>query len=624
MARSRADGACAQQANLVTNSRRQSGRWFIAFSIPLSLFSLALPLVALAGDDAPQVAAAGDKFADYLAAGEFGLARELIEKSPAADRNARFAQLAAAQARAGARNAAIETVALLDDDLDRSTVLAQIGAFPGPARVPFGAPVGAPGGLAAPAAGPGAPPGAQGGGVVADFTSLIDLITSTIAPTTWEEVGGQGAIESYRNGVFVDAEGVLRRATKSSARGDLGALRRDAAASTGPQNVRRASKLRKVSLPRLERALQLGYASGRGPSEAQRTLAGLERIDYVLLYPESRDLVIAGPAAAWTIDAEGRAVSEITGRPCLRLDDLIVLWRHNQERSRDFLGCTINPSASGLAAAKAYLDGAAGQGKPAGRKQQLEQLRRKVGLQTIEVFGIDGRTTAARTLVAADYHMKLIGMGLEPGVAGVPSYLEIVAREDESAVPALDVLRWWFTLACDAVESDAAREAFALRGIAVRLQGENEFLNATGRRVPTGAADELNARFAANFNEHYAELAARYPVYAELENVFALELVGALVTSQRLDERARWRRTWFGVEGGYRPESAEVPRSVETVAASQRAGARRYVAGVSGGIHADPWPHLSEDALADGGAQLDAARQQAAPAVPDADRWWWD
>ncbi|MBX9787652.1 MAG: DUF1598 domain-containing protein [Pirellulales bacterium] len=669
MARSRADAGCAQRSNRVTNSRPQSGRWCIAISqlleavsepamnrrrmpllarlavlyralhcwasqqwhpiqilqLLLVLFALALPAVALAGDDTPRADAPGDKFAEYLASGEFGLARQLIEKSPAADRNARFAQLAAAQAHAGARNAAIETVALLDDDLDRSTVLAQIGAFPGQnARVPFGAPVGVPGGLAAPGAAPAAPPGAQGGGVQADFTSLIDLITSTIAPTTWEEVGGQGAIESYRNGVFVDAEGVLRRATKSPARADLVALRRDAAVVAGPQDVRRASKLRKVSLPRLERALQLGHALGRGASDTQRALAGLERIDYVLLYPDSRDLVIAGPAAGWTTDAEGRAVSETTGRPCLRLDDLVVLWRHNQERSRDILGCTINPSAEGLAAAKAYLDGAAGQGKPAGRKQQLEQLRRKVGLQTIEVFGIDGRTTAARTLVAADYHMKLIGMGIEQGVAGVPSYLEIVAREDASAVPALDVLRWWFTLACEAVESDGAREAFALRGIAVRLQGENEFLNATGRRVPTGAADELNQRFAANFNEHYAELAARYPVYAELENLFALELVGALVTSQRLDERAGWHRAWFGIDGGYLPESAEVPRAVETVAASQRAGARRYVAGVSGGIHADPWPHLSEDALADGGARLDNARQQAAPAALDRDRWWWD
>jgi hypothetical protein len=591
-----------------------------------------LPAELQAADDAPSATPAdskdvtnnGTKFSDYLEAGEFGLARKQIDKSHPADRAAQFVQLAAAQARVGARDAAIATVALLDDDVQRSTVLAQIGAFPGQGgRVPFAgmpAPGGAANGL--PGAAPGAPPGAQGGGTVADFTSLMDLITSTIAPTTWEEVGGQGAIESYRNGVYVDGEGVLRRATKNAARDDLVALRSEAAVVAGPQDVRQASKLRKVSIPRLERALQLKHAAGRPTSEIERTLAGLQRIDYVLVYPETGDLVIAGPASGWHTDAEGRAVSDTTGRPCLRLDDLVVLWRHSLEQGHDVLGCTINPSAEGLAAAKAYLD--AQQAKPAGRKQQLEQLRRHVGLQTIEVFGIDGHTSAARTLVAGDYHMKLIGMGLVPGVPGVPSYLELVARQDQGAAPALDVLRWWFTLTCDAVESDAAREAFALRGVSVKLQGENEFLNATGRRVPTGAADDLNRQFAANFNKHYAELAAKYPVYAELENLFALELCGALVASQQLDERAHWHRTYFGPAGGYAPEAAEVPQAVETVSASQKAGNRRVVAGVSGGIHADPWSHVSEAALVDGDARLKPARLQAAPNAPAAERWWWD
>jgi hypothetical protein len=460
--------------------------------------------------------------------------------------------------------------------------------------------------------------------VQADFESLIELIQTTIAPTSWDTVGGQGAIEAYRNGVFVDATGVLRRATTKTARVELATLRREAAVVTSQRNVLARAPLRKISLPRLERAWQLKHATGRAASEAERCLAGLERIDYVLVYPESRDLVIAGPAGGWQYDADGRPISQATGRPCLRLDDLVVLWRHAQERPHDVLGCTINPSADGLAAAKEYLDEVAAATKPAGRKQQLEQLRRRVGLQSVEVFGIDPRTTAARTLVAADYHMKLIGMGIEPGVAGVPSYLQLVARHNEAEAPAIDVLRWWFTLACDAVESDDAREAFALRGIAVRLQGENEVLAANGQRVATGQADDLNRQFAANFTEHFAELAAKYSVYAELENLFALELAGALVVSQRMDERASWHRTWFGPSGGYTPELADAPKSVETVAASQRAGGRRYVAGVSGGIQADPWPHLSEDALADGGERLNLARQQAAPTATDPDRWWWD
>lgn len=44
----------------------------------------------------------------------------------------------------------------------------------------------------------GAGPGGAGGGAAADFDSLIQLITSTIEPTSWAEVGGSGAIEEFR------------------------------------------------------------------------------------------------------------------------------------------------------------------------------------------------------------------------------------------------------------------------------------------------------------------------------------------------------------------------------------------------------------------------------------------
>lgn len=40
-------------------------------------------------------------------------------------------------------------------------------------------------------------PGGMGGAAMADFDSLIELITSTIAPDEWAEVGGAGAIEEY-------------------------------------------------------------------------------------------------------------------------------------------------------------------------------------------------------------------------------------------------------------------------------------------------------------------------------------------------------------------------------------------------------------------------------------------
>ena len=36
--------------------------------------------------------------------------------------------------------------------------------------------------------------------------------------------------------------------------------------------------------------------AGRRPTEAMQVLAGLERIEYVFVYPGSGDLVLAGPA----------------------------------------------------------------------------------------------------------------------------------------------------------------------------------------------------------------------------------------------------------------------------------------------------------------------------------------
>ena len=42
-------------------------------------------------------------------------------------------------------------------------------------------------------------PGGLGGGVVADFDTLIELITTTVEPDSWDEVGGPGTIADYPN-----------------------------------------------------------------------------------------------------------------------------------------------------------------------------------------------------------------------------------------------------------------------------------------------------------------------------------------------------------------------------------------------------------------------------------------
>ena len=71
-------------------------------------------------------------------------------------------------------------------------LLAQIGSG-SRSRLPI-APQGSP-------VGPG--PGGLGGGAQADFDSLIDLITSTVRPTTWDEVGGPGTIRPFETNLSI-------------------------------------------------------------------------------------------------------------------------------------------------------------------------------------------------------------------------------------------------------------------------------------------------------------------------------------------------------------------------------------------------------------------------------------
>ena len=172
------------------------------------------------------------------------------------------------------------------------------------------------------------PLGGQGGGTQPDFDALIDLITSTVAPTTWEDVGGPGSISPFPTGVWVDAQGVLRPLLKEEKAGESGRPARRQ--RTAPRRQRRPahSPLRMISLTRLEKQVQLRLAAGRQPSEAMQVLAGLQRIQYVFLYPESGDLVLAGPAGDWTPGPEGILVSADTGQPVVRLDDLVVVFRH--------------------------------------------------------------------------------------------------------------------------------------------------------------------------------------------------------------------------------------------------------------------------------------------------------
>jgi hypothetical protein len=466
----------------------------------------------------------------------------------------------------------------------------------------------------------------RGAAANADFDSLIDLIQSTIATETWAENGGGTAeIRPFPGGVLVDTAGLLQLKSNPQTASNLAAKRGAPAAryTNQPRQASKLSAMRYVSLPRLEREIARRQAAHQPLDPSMLTLAGLERVKYVFAYPESGDLVLAGPAGDWMVSEEGRIVSKKTREPVVRLDDLLVLFRRPEAANSHF-GCSINPRQEALAKTQAFLAASSQKPlEPGQRKKWLSDLRDSVGRQDIEVFGIDPASRVASMLVEADYHMKLIGMGLAEGVDGVESYLNSIRLRPGESPPAMSVLRWWFALNYDTIAHSEANDAFELVGQGVRVLSENELLAEQGQRVHTGHSDSLNRQFAESFTAHFAELATKYPIYGELRNAFDLAMAVAIIQSNELAEKVGWKPTVLGNGSKLRLPHGNVPREVETVINQRVINGRTILAGVSGGVMVAPSDVLKQARAAESAA---TAIERAAPAPKElaAEAWWWD
>jgi hypothetical protein len=481
--------------------------------------------------------------------------------------------------------------------------------------------------------------GQYGAAANADFDSLIDLITSTVATESWaENGGGQAEIRPFPTGVMVDAAGTMKLIKATMPTADLADRRGIAppiasaigvtasaiASEVVSANPHQSSKLRYVSLPRLEREIGRRQDAHKPLDATMLTLAGLQRIQYIFVYPESGDLVLAGPAGDWKVAKFGRVVSADTGQPIERLDDLLVLFRRSQQAPDSYFGCMINPRPEALAQVQDYLNKTSSRPlEPSQRDKWIAKLREMLGKQDIEVFGVDPATRVARVMVEADYHMKLIGMGLAEGTDGVDSYLDMVAASRKSAA-SMAVLRWWFALNYSAIRTSADGNSFELSGQGVRVESENEMLAAQGTRVHTGQSEPLNQKFADDFTAHFADLAKTYPIYGELRSIFDLAMVVALINSDHLADRASWKPTRLLDADKLRLPQGPIAKEVDTVANYRVANARTIIAGVSGGVMVAPADALAKPREAASADALAAHSKAAPPADPESGIWWWD
>lgn len=441
--------------------------------------------------------------------------------------------------------------------------------------------------------------------------------------------GGNTIGTGATSGVAVDADGVLRQTMVNDPTGALSRQRIQEALGRLDQNIARRSPLRKISLTRLERIVADRLAGGGEVDDAMRHLAGLTRIQYVFCYPETGDIVLAGPAEAWAEAPSGRMLGIETGRPVIELQDLIVALRafppSAGTKQTPFIYCSIDPTDEGLSRMHQFLHelGSRFSGPPQAGFEQfvVEQLRDKLGLQVITVGGVPANSHFAQVLVEADYRMKLIGIGLERPPVRLKSY---VARANPHQIARNALERWYFTpeYECVRVSDDAL--AMELFGDGVKLVGEAEVVGPNGQRSVSGRTNAASQSFVNAFTKVYPKLAERAPVYAQLRNCIDLAVAAAYIQQQEFYELVDWQPSVFLSEDDYPVETLNAPKQVASAVNSMWKGSM-LVTPIGGGVQMRPTEALAPTNLLDDEDQAVAkARTEIDLSALSPDQWWWD
>ena len=450
--------------------------------------------------------------------------------------------------------------------------------------------------------------------------SLFSVSLATTAITTvvvWltfsvdSQVHAQ-LVQQAVGGVSIGADGVLRNAETD----ETGALHQAKlkALEQIPGELNGLAQ-RKVSLVRLEHAIRQTIEQGKHLSDAMTYLAGLQHIDYVLVYPDQHDIVLVGPGEGWKVDVRGNLVGATTGRPVMLLDDLLVALRTAPQSLQSGITCSIDPTPEGVARLRQYVSKLHTIG--ANPDATRESIAQTLGPQRISLNGVPTTSHFARVLVAADYRMKRIAMGFEPApVRGLPSFLQMMQstrRGMNNMMP-----RWWLEPDFQPLLRDREGLSWQLRGASVKALTEEDFFLSSGAREHTGKANPTAQHWANLMTAKYDQLAVADPIFGQLRNCMELAIVAALLTKENLPQRAEADLSTLLDSGRLEVDHFSPPQQVDSQASMLQKGSN-WIISASGGVKISPWAAAEKTEESEA---LVTPHVKAAPTP--AGNWWWN
>lgn len=422
-------------------------------------------------------------------------------------------------------------------------------------------------------------------------------------------------------GVAVDVEGVLSARIFPDPTGQLNRKRLQAAKNKVPGILHQSHGFRKISLRRLELEIQKRIRSKTPLPDEIKFLAGLIRIEYIFLHPDTKDIIIAGPAEPWVENLAGRMVGANTGRPIMLLEDWLTSLRtfHPKSNPVSWVACSIDPTAQGLENLKTFQTqlprNVAPNMKQVAATELTRQLRQSLGKSDVRVFGVNPKTHAARVMVEADYRMKMIAIGLEippppirtfvRALKGAPSHFQ----------------RWWLVPDYKCLKQTEDGLALQVKDSRVVLQTETITFDQNATIQRTAIKPSRAARtYADSFTEHFGILAAARPVFSQLRNVMNALILGAWLRQQNAYQQVDWLPTTLLDENQLPVANHEPIRQADGLA--NGLWKNNVLLLPSGGVSI--YSHL---ALKTSALEIESDGELAKTTknlTVDENRWWWD
>jgi len=435
------------------------------------------------------------------------------------------------------------------------------------------------------------------------------LLVSMVSPSGAGPNNGNNGFRQSVGGVAVSPEGVVANTTVD----ELNKLRklRVEAQTPVPEEMGGKVALRKISLKRLAAELKKHIEADKKLPDEIYYLGGLQRIQYVFVYPEENDIVLAGPAEGWKVDELGNVCGKTTNQPVLHLEDLLVALRATEQVSAGRVTCSIDPSQEGMARLLTWIKTQDGK-LNADARTTAATVEETLGPQNITFSGIDATSRFARVLFAADFRMKRIAMGFERSpVSSVKSFLAMTTGGDMFP-------RWWLTTNYDSLLKSEDGLAWEIRGQGVKAMTESSFFQANGARDPNGKANPVAQKWADDMTKNYAALAEASPIFSELRNVMDMAVVVALIKKEGLAGKANFDMQAF-IGQPVPVSQLMAPKTVPTQASFIKK-ANKTILSASGGVEIKPQQVLEKQEMS---KTLAPIHKEAAVDATNW-QWWWN